>query len=101
MESGQASQSPREEEYRFTLYVTGLEGNSQIARRNLKDICEEYLKGHYSIGEVDVLQDFDTALKNGVFVSPTLVLTAPEPKVTIVGNLGNREKVLMALRIKA
>jgi len=87
--------------HEFILYVTGMEGNSQIARRNLKEICEEYLENSYSVREVDVLVDFDSALSDGVFVSPTLVLVFPEPRVTIVGNLGDRAKVLMALRLKA
>ena len=101
MKAGKLSGSPLSAEYQFILYVAGQEGNSQIARRNLKDICEEYLAGRYSIVELDVLVDFDTALRDGVFVSPTLVLVSPQPKATIVGNLGSKDKVLVALRVKA
>jgi circadian clock protein KaiB len=95
------SEYPDKAEYKFILYVAGQEGNSQLARQNLKEICEEYFKGRFSVREVDVLADFETALREGIFVSPTLVLVSPEPKVNIIGNLGNKDKVLAALRIKA
>lgn len=101
MRAEPASGSSEGTEYELILYVAGLEGNSQIARRNLKEICDEYLEGRYSVREVDVLVDFDSALRDGVFVSPTLVLASPKPRVTIVGNLGDRAKVLTALRVKA
>jgi len=101
MDAGRDSGAPGKDWHEFILYVAGQEGNSQIARRNLKEICDEYLKDRCTVREVDVLVDFDTALKDGVFVSPVLVLASPAPKVSIVGNLGNRDKVLMALRIKA
>jgi circadian clock protein KaiB len=95
-----ASDGHDEETHEFVLYVAGQESNSGIARRNLKDICEEHLRGRYSVTEVDVLVDFETALREGVFVSPTLVLVSPGPRVTIVGNLGDRTKVLAALGLK-
>jgi len=86
--------------YILRLYVTGIEANSMIARRNLKDICEGFLKGRCDVTEVDVLDHFESALKDGIFMSPALVLVSPEPRVVIVGNLGDTAKVLSALRLK-
>ncbi len=86
--------------YTLKLHVAGSEHNSQIARKNLKLICDEYLNGQYRIEEVDVLTDFTSALKDGVFVTPTLILVMPEQRVTIVGNLANKEKVISALRLR-
>jgi circadian clock protein KaiB len=86
--------------YILKLYVAGIEQNSLLAKDNLTRICDEYLKGQCRIEEVDVLTDFATALKDRIFVTPTLVLAAPEPRVTIVGNLGNKERVISALHLR-
>jgi circadian clock protein KaiB len=86
--------------YRLKLYVADDEPNSRSAQENLKGICDEYLKDCCRIEHVDVLTDFASALKDRIFVTPTLVLAAPEPRVTIVGNLGDKERVLLALRLR-
>ena len=86
--------------YILKLYVAGDEQNSRIAQDNLTLICDEYLKGRCQIEKVDVLIDFTTALKERIFVTPTLVLVGPGPRATIVGNLGDKERVISALRLR-
>ncbi len=86
--------------YIMKLYVSGDEQNSRLARVNLKDICEEYLKDSYRIQEIDVLLDFVSALNDRVFVTPTLVLIEPEPKAIVIGNLNDKRKVVSTLRLK-
>lgn len=89
-----------EQRYYFKLYVAGDEQNS-LARENLEHICNEELQGQCRIEEVDVLTDFASALADRVFVTPTLILMAPAPRATIVGNLGDRERVVSALRLRS
>lgn len=86
--------------YILRLYIAGDEQNSRVAHDNLTRICDEYLKDRYEIEKVDVLIDFASALKNSIFVTPTLVLVAPEPRATIVGTLGDKERVISALRLR-
>jgi circadian clock protein KaiB len=86
--------------YVMKLYVVAGEQNSQIARDNLKRICDEYLSGQCRVEEVDVLADFASALEARVFVTPTLILVDPKPRATVVGNLGNKERVISALRLR-
>ncbi len=86
--------------YILKLYVAGDEQNSRLAHDNLTLICEECLKGRYRVEKVDVLTDFTAALKDRIFVTPTLILVSPEPKVTIVGNLADKERVISALRLR-
>lgn len=85
--------------YVFKLYVADGEQNSQLARENLGRICREQLGGKCRIQEVDVLSDFTSALADGIFVTPTLILVSPEPRATIIGNLVDRERVVSALRL--
>jgi circadian clock protein KaiB len=89
----------REETYVFRLFVAGNESNSSQAGRNLTRLCEEHIKGHYTIDVVDVLKDAATAHENGVLVTPTLMLIKPIPKVTVLGNLNDTKRVLAALRL--
>ncbi|MGV8056797.1 MAG: circadian clock KaiB family protein [Smithellaceae bacterium] len=90
----------KKQAYLLKLYVAGDEQNSRLAKDNLNSICDEYLKDRCKIEEVDVLIDFASALKDRIFVTPTLVLAAPEPRATIVGNLGDKERVISALRLR-
>jgi circadian clock protein KaiB len=85
--------------YVFRLFVADAEQNSQLARKNLEHLCRERLKGQWRIEEVDVLTDFTAALADGVFVTPTVILVAPGPRATIVGNLVDTERVVSALRL--
>ena len=87
--------------YILKLYVAGDEQNSRLAHDNLTCICDEFLKDRCRIEKVDVLTEFTAALKDRIFVTPTLVLVAPEPKVTIVGNLGDKKRVISALRLRS
>ena len=92
--------SKQEQKYILKLYVAGNEPNSHAARENLYIICNEYLKGRCQIVEVDVLTDYAAALRDRIFVTPTLVLLAPEPRVSVIGNLADRETVILALRLR-
>ncbi len=89
----------KEQVYLLRLYIAAGEQNSKLARDNLDRICQEYLNGRCNIEEVDVLTDFESALADRVFVTPTLILVTPEPRVTVIGNLGDKERVMLALRL--
>jgi len=83
--------------YRFRLFMAGKGPNSQQALGNLRRLCQEFLPGRYTIETVDVVKDFDAAVKDNILVTPALILVQPLPRVTILGNLSNRQKVLLAL----
>ena len=88
-----------EAEYILHLFVAGDERNSYLAKVNLRRICDTYLQGRYHLEVIDILRDVEAAIKNHVLVTPMLVMTAPRPEVTIIGNLGNTQRVLDALRL--
>ena len=87
--------------YHLRLYTAGDEPNSRMARENLEQICREELDGLCNIEEINVLVDYESALRDRIFVTPTLVLLKPEPRTIVVGNLGNRDKVVSALHLGA
>ncbi len=83
----------------FRLFVADSEPKSRAARENLEQICHQYLEGHCRVETIDVMQDFQIALDNNIFVTPTLLVVSPEPRTTIFGSLSDREKVVEALRL--
>jgi circadian clock protein KaiB len=85
--------------YVFRLFVAGHEANSTLARGNLARLCEERLKGRHRIEVIDVMTDAATAYRNGVLVTPTLLLIEPRPRVTLLGSLNDEGQVLAALRL--
>jgi circadian clock protein KaiB len=82
------------------LYVAGGAPNSLLAIANLEAICREYLKGGHRLEVVDVLEHPRRAMADGVLVTPSLAKLSPKPGASVVGNLSDRAKVLLALGLK-
>jgi circadian clock protein KaiB len=85
--------------YVLRLFVAGNGPNSRQALVNLRRLCREHLNGRCTIETVDVVKDFEAAVKNNILVTPALILVAPRPRVVILGNLSDSRKVLAALRL--
>ncbi|MDD4955070.1 MAG: circadian clock KaiB family protein [Candidatus Omnitrophica bacterium] len=85
--------------WKLRLYVAGVTPKSLEAFANLKKICEEFLKGKYSIEIVDLLKDPKLAKGDQIVAIPTLVRRLPPPLKKIIGDLSNKEKVLVGLNI--
>lgn len=85
--------------YKLVLYVAGATPKSIEAFANLKRICDEYLEGEYSIETVDLLKNPRLAKGDQIVAIPTLVRKLPPPLKKIIGDLSNKEKVLVGLNI--
>jgi circadian clock protein KaiB len=81
----------------FILYTSGRLPNSVQAVANLEAMCLAHFPDHYRIEIVDLLQDPQRGLADGIMVTPTLVKLTPEPKQTIFGNLSDVFQVLRAI----
>jgi circadian clock protein KaiB len=90
---------PRPGHYRLRLFVAGNGSNSTLALANLRRLCQEHLKDRHTIETIDVVKDFEAAVRDNILVTPALVLVTPLPRVTILGNLGDAQKVRVALRL--
>jgi circadian clock protein KaiB len=90
---------PPTERYELRLYVAGMTPRSSRAISNIKEICEEHLKGRYDLKVFDIYQQTLTEGEQIVAV-PTLVKELPAPLRRIIGDLSNREKVLIGLDLK-
>ena len=85
--------------YLLRLFVVGDGPNSKLAAANLRSLCREHLNGRCTVETIDVGKNFAAALRDNILITPALVLIAPLPRVTVLGNLSDRQKVLLALRL--
>jgi circadian clock protein KaiB len=87
--------------YVLKLYVTGLTPRSQDAVKSLKKILNEDYKGVYSLRVIDVVKHPNLAEDDKILATPTLIKILPPPVRRIIGDLSNKEKVLLGLDLVA
>jgi circadian clock protein KaiB len=88
------------EEYVLRLYVAGSTPGSTSAVEALKAICEEHLRARYTLEVIDVYQQPVLARDQQIIAVPTLVKHLPLPMRRILGDLSNKERVLLGLDLK-
>ncbi|MCA9640009.1 MAG: circadian clock protein KaiB [Myxococcales bacterium] len=86
--------------FKLRLYITGRTPQSHRALENLRVICEEELRGQYEVEVIDVLEYPALAENEKILATPTLVKRLPEPVRKIIGDLSDREKVLLGLDLE-
>lgn len=86
-------------EYVLRLLVTGATPNSIRAVTNIKQLCEDHLKGNYSLEIIDVYQQRQLAEQEQLIALPLLIKKQPLPERRMIGDLSDTEKVLKSLGI--
>ena len=95
-----AKPSGRNTTWELRLYVAGQTPKSVKAFANLKAICEEHLKGQYTIEVIDLLKNPTLARGDQILALPTLVRKLPVPIRKIIGDLSDTERVLVGLDLR-
>jgi circadian clock protein KaiB len=90
----------KKEKWELRLYIAGQTPKSVLALSNITQYCKEHLAGRYSIEVIDLLKTPQLAEGDQIFAIPTLVRKVPEPLRKIIGDLSNKEKVLVGLDIR-
>ncbi len=86
--------------WQLRLYVAGQTSKSLTAFANLKRICEEHLRGAYSIEVIDLIVEPALARGDQILAIPTLVRRLPQPVRKIIGDLSDTERVLVGLDLR-
>jgi circadian clock protein KaiB len=86
--------------YVLRLYVTGKTPNSLRAITNLKEVCDQYLPGRYDLQVIDIYQQPGLAEEDQIVATPTLVKELPPPLRKLIGDLSDRERVLVRLDLQ-
>lgn len=79
------------------FYITGQSARTQRAIANLRRICDEELEGSYELQVIDVLERPQLAENEKILATPTLVKELPPPLRRVIGDLSDKEKVLLGL----
>lgn len=88
-------------QWELRLYVAGPTPKSVAAFRNLENLCEEHLTGHYHISVIDLIKNPQLAKGDQILAVPTVVRNLPSPMRKVIGNLSNTERVLVGLDLRA
>ena len=83
--------------YILKLYVAGNTPNSMRALNTLREILKTDFQGVYALKVIDVLKSPQLAEEDKILATPTLAKILPPPVRRIIGDLSDREKVLIGL----
>lgn len=89
--------NPLKKTYVLKLYVAGNTPNSIRALKTLNTILEEEFQGVYALKVIDVLKNPQLAEEDKILATPTLSKILPPPVRKIIGDLSDRERVLIGL----
>jgi circadian clock protein KaiB len=84
--------------YTLRLYVTGSTPRSLKAIYNLKQFCEEHLQD-YDLEVIDIYENPNAARDAQIIAAPTLIKKLPAPLRRFVGDLSNKQKLLIGFEI--
>ena len=87
--------------YILRLYVAGVNPKSRKAIENLKKILEENLKeDEYDLEIIDIYQQPIFAKEGQIVAAPTLIKELPPPLRRFIGDMSNKERILLGLHLK-
>jgi len=86
--------------YVLRLYVTGTTRHSARAIVNIREICEEHLKGRYELEIVDISQHPTLAEGEQIIAAPTLIKQLPLPLRRFIGDMSQTERILLGLDLR-
>jgi circadian clock protein KaiB len=83
--------------YLLKLFITGQTPRSESAISDLQRICKEEFQNEYELIVVDILERPQLAEDEKILATPTVIKELPPPIRRIIGDLSNKEKVLLGL----
>jgi circadian clock protein KaiB len=86
--------------YVLRLYVSGQTPRSVAAVANIRRICEERLPERYSLEVIDIYKNPEVCREQQIIAAPTLTKALPPPLRRLIGDLSDRDKVLVGLGLQ-
>ena len=87
--------------YELKLYVVGRTPKSIDIIEDLVKILEDGLDGHYHLDVIDIIESPELAEEARILATPALEKVAPGPVTKIIGDLSDKERVLLTLGLTA
>jgi len=89
------------EQYVLRLYVAGMTPRAARAIENVRAVCDEHLDGRFDLEVVDIYQQPVLAKGEQIIAAPTLIKTLPLPLRRIIGDMSDRDRLLLGLSLAA
>ena len=96
-----AARSQVSGKFLLKLFVAGGDSRAQAAIENLRRICDQELPGQYELQIIDVLEQPEEAEHAKILATPTLIKQLPPPLRRVIGDLSDKERLLLGLEIKS
>jgi circadian clock protein KaiB len=87
--------------YVLRLFVAGINPKSKKAVENLREMCKNNLKGQYELEIIDIYQQPIFAREGQIIAAPTLIKELPPPIRKFVGDLSDKDKLLIGLDLRS
>ena len=84
----------------LVLYIAGKTQKAERAIENINKYCADHLQDGYTLEVVDLKEHPELASSEQIIAVPTLIRKLPAPIRILVGDLSDKEKVLVGLDIK-
>ncbi len=94
------NQKMSKQKYVLTLYIAGISPRSSAAIRSIREICDEHLQNRYELEIVDIYQRSALTKKAQIVAAPTLIKKLPKPLRRFIGDLSEKERILIGLDLK-
>ncbi len=83
------------------LYVAGITPRSSDAIASVTAVCEEHLAGRFELEIIDIYQQPILAKGEQIVAAPTLVRKLPLPLRRLIGDMSQKERILVGLELRA
>ncbi len=88
-----------QKKYLLRLYIVGSNAASEIALRSLEEIIAQESETEFQLEVIDVRKNPQLAEDDKILAIPTLIKKLPEPIRKIIGDMSDKNKVLLGLDI--
>lgn len=86
--------------YLLKLYVAGKGARAEAAIANLRHLCDTELRGQYELEVIDIIEHPEQAEEAKILATPTLIKQLPPPLRRVIGDLSDKEKLLLGLDVR-
>jgi circadian clock protein KaiB len=93
--------SKKGKKYVLRLFIAGMNPKSKMAIENLQQVCGEELEGQCEIEIIDIYQQPIFAKEGKIVAAPTLIKELPLPIRRFVGDLSDKDKLLLGLDLRS
>jgi circadian clock protein KaiB len=85
---------------KLKLYVSGMPPAAKDQVLRLREILDAEYAQDYDLEVRDIFDHADEAYEDTIYATPTLLRQLPPPVVRIIGDLSDRERVLVGLKLE-